>query len=80
MLDQVAKLFVLRFLGATQERVVVAGFFKFVHWENTGAAWSLFHERNVPLAAVSALALIGLYSAGGVIFTFICRWGSFRWG
>ncbi len=61
VLDQVAKLFVLRFLGVTQERVVVAGFFKFVHWENTGAAWSLFHGRNFPLAAVSALALAGLY-------------------
>ena len=60
MLDQAAKLLVLRFLGPTQERVVVAGFFKFVHWENTGAAWSLFHDRNDLLAGVSVLALIGL--------------------
>ena len=60
MLDQSAKLLVLRYLGPTQERVVVAGFFKFVHWENTGAAWSLFHDRNDLLAGVSVLALIGL--------------------
>jgi signal peptidase II len=62
VLDQMTKLLVLRFLGPTQERVVVPGFFKFVHWENTGAAWSLFHDRNGCLAVVSVLALIGLYA------------------
>jgi signal peptidase II len=61
VLDQAAKLLVLRFLGPTQERVVIAGFFKFVHWENTGAAWSLFHNRNDLLAGVSVLALLGLF-------------------
>jgi signal peptidase II len=59
--DQSAKLLVLRFLGLSQERVVVPGFFKFVHWENTGAAWSLFHDKNNLLAAVSFLALAGLF-------------------
>jgi signal peptidase II len=62
ILDQAAKLLVLRFLGPTQERVVVEGFFKFVHWENTGAAWSLFHDRNDSLAAVSILALVVLFA------------------
>jgi signal peptidase II len=61
-LDQAAKLLVLRYLGPTQERVVIAGFFKFVRWENTGAAWSLFRDRNNVLAAVSVLALIALYA------------------
>jgi signal peptidase II len=61
ILDQSAKLLVLRRLGPTQERVVVAGFFKIVRWENTGAAWSLFHDRNDLLAGVSVLALIGLF-------------------
>jgi signal peptidase II len=60
VLDQTAKLLVLRDLGPTQERVVIPGFFKFVHWENSGAAWSLFHGRNDLLAVVSVLALIGL--------------------
>jgi signal peptidase II len=59
--DQLTKLVVLRYLGLTQDRVVVDGFFKFVHWENSGAAWSLFHNRNSLLAVVSALALVGLY-------------------
>src|SRR5580658_1928796 len=61
VLDQSAKLLVLRYLGLSQERVVIPGFFKFVHWENTGAAWSLFHDRNDLLAVVSMLALIGLF-------------------
>jgi signal peptidase II len=60
-LDQTSKLLVLRFLGPTQERVVVDGFFKFVHWGNTGAAWSLFRDRNGWLAVVSGLALVGLF-------------------
>jgi len=60
-LDQAAKLVVLRYLGPTQERIVVEGFFKFVHWENTGAGFSLFQNRNDLLAAVSGLALVGLF-------------------
>jgi signal peptidase II len=60
-LDQITKLIVLQFLGPTQERIVIDGFFKFVNWANTGAAWSLFHDRNTILAIVSLVALIGLY-------------------
>jgi signal peptidase II len=63
-LDQLTKLAVLNFLGYAQERVVIPGFFKFVHWGNTGAAWSLFHGNNELLAIVSLLALLAL---------FICR-------
>jgi signal peptidase II len=59
-LDQGTKLLVLRLLGPTQERVVVEGFFRFVHWGNTGAAWSLFRDQNDLLAIVSILALLGL--------------------
>jgi signal peptidase II len=61
LLDQAAKLVVLRFLGPTQERVIIDGFFKFVHWTNTGAAWSLFRGRNDLLAIVSILALLALF-------------------
>ncbi|HUD48832.1 MAG TPA: signal peptidase II [Candidatus Baltobacteraceae bacterium] len=61
VLDQASKLLVLRFLGPTDERIVIAGFFKFVHWGNTGAAWSLFRDRNDLLAIVSTLALLGLF-------------------
>jgi signal peptidase II len=61
LLDQSTKLLVLRWLGPTQERVVIEGFFKFVHWVNTGAAWSLFRDQNDLLAIVSLLALLGLF-------------------
>ena len=36
-LDQLTKQAVLRFLGTHEEREVVTGFFKFVHWKNPGA-------------------------------------------
>lgn len=62
-LDQVTKYFVLQFLGQGQERVIVDGVFKFVHWGNTGAAWSLFFGNNKVLAAVAAAALVGLFLA-----------------
>lgn len=60
-LDQLTKFLVLRYMGFEEERVVVEGFFKFVHWGNTGAAWSLFRHNNGALAGISAVALIGLW-------------------
>ena len=60
-LDQLTKQIVLRFLGYAQEKVVIAGFFKFVHWGNTGAAWSLFRGNNGLLAGVALVALLVLY-------------------
>jgi signal peptidase II len=61
ILDQITKAMVLHFLGYEQERVVIAGFFKFVHWTNTGAAWSLFRGNNGVLAIVALAALVVLY-------------------
>ena len=60
-LDQLTKAIVLRFLGYAQEKVLVEGFFKFVHWGNTGAAWSLFRGYNEWLAIVALVALAILY-------------------
>lgn len=59
--DQLTKMAVLKFLHSSQERIVIPGFFKFVHWVNTGAAWSLFHDQNRILAIVSFIALVGLF-------------------
>jgi len=61
--DQISKLIVIRFLGFQMEKVIVPGFFKFVHWGNTGAAWSLFTGNNRWLTLVAALALVILYLA-----------------
>jgi signal peptidase II len=60
-LDQATKLLVLQLLGPTQERVVIDGFFRFVNWGNTGAAWSFFRDHNELLAIVSILALLALF-------------------
>jgi signal peptidase II len=60
-LDQLTKHIVLRFLGYAQEKVMVEGFFKFVHWGNTGAAWSLFRGNNGLLAGVALIALLVLF-------------------
>lgn len=63
-LDQLTKLAVLKYLGYAQEKVVIEGFFKFVHWGNTGAAWSLFHQvagSNQLLAMFALAALLVLF-------------------
>ena len=60
-LDQLTKLLVLKLLGQGDERVVLPGFFKFVHWGNTGAAWSLFRDNNALLAIVALVALLVLF-------------------
>lgn len=61
VLDQLTKALVLRFLGYEEERVVIDGFFKLVHWGNTGAAWSLFKGNNLFLAVIAIVALVVLY-------------------
>jgi signal peptidase II len=82
-LDQLTKLIVVQSLpSAVQEKVVVSGFFKLVHWENTGAAWSLFRGSNAKLAIVACVALVVLYftrhhfdartTLGQFAFGFIC--------
>ncbi len=60
-LDQFTKLLVLRFLPKNHEFTVIDGFFKLVHWGNTGAAWSLFRGYNELLAIVALVALVLLF-------------------
>jgi len=60
-LDQLAKQLIWRFLPQGAEVIVLEGFFKLVHWGNTGAAWSLFRDNNFLLAMVAIVALIILF-------------------
>lgn len=62
-LDQLTKFLVLQWLGKGEERVIIDGFFKFVHWGNTGAAWSMFRGNNELLAIVALVALVVLFLA-----------------
>ena len=61
LFDQITKLIVLRYLSYATEKVIVPGFFKFVHWGNTGAAWSMFNGNNNLLAIISLVALLVLF-------------------
>jgi len=59
VLDQLAKWLVVQTLPVIgEEKSVIPGFFKFVHWVNTGAAWSLFSGNNPGLAIIGFVALI----------------------
>jgi signal peptidase II len=60
-LDQLTKQIVLHSLGYSREKVIIEGFFKFVLWGNTGAAWSLFRGNNALLALIAVIALIVLF-------------------
>ncbi|MBG85890.1 MAG: signal peptidase II [Verrucomicrobiales bacterium] len=59
--DQVTKLIVINTLPYGGEKIIVDGFFKFVHWGNTGAAWSMFSGNNHFLTFVAVAALIVLF-------------------
>jgi signal peptidase II len=60
--DQASKLVVMRFLpNIGDEQPVVDGFFRLVHWGNTGAAWSIFRGYNGVLSIVSIVALLILF-------------------
>lgn len=59
--DQLTKWLVLRSLNVWDERVVIPGFFNFVHRQNTGAAWSMFTNNNGTLAIVAIIALVALF-------------------
>jgi len=66
-LDQLTKLAVLKYLGYAQERVVLDGFFKFVHWGNTGAAWSLFNQF------AGSNQLLAIFALGALLVLFLTR-------
>jgi signal peptidase II len=61
ILDQFTKWLVLALLPKGDEKIIIPGFFKFVHWGNTGAAWSLFRDNNGVLALVALLAFVALF-------------------
>ena len=61
VIDQITKQMVKHLLPPGDEKILINGFFKFVHWENTGAAWSMFTGRNYILAIVGVVALLVLF-------------------
>ena len=61
VLDQSSKLLVQHLLPFQGERIIIDGFFRFVHWGNTGAAFSFFQDSNTALTVVGILAVFILY-------------------
>jgi len=61
LLDQGTKWLVLRWLPENSEHVVIDGFFRFVHWGNTGAAWSILRGNNDLLDIIALVALLILF-------------------
>ncbi|HEY4416937.1 MAG TPA: signal peptidase II [Verrucomicrobiae bacterium] len=59
--DQFTKWLVLNLLDKGEEKIVINGFFKFVHWGNTGAAWSIFSGNNGTLIVVMLFAFVALF-------------------
>ena len=59
--DQLTKFLVRQFLTVGEERTIIDGFFKLVHWQNTGAAWSILSGRNGWLAIIALIALVVLF-------------------
>ena len=59
-LDQCSKLLVERHLDQDGRIVLVDGFFRLVHWGNTGAAFNLFQDSNRILATFAICAFVFL--------------------
>ncbi|MGB0578549.1 MAG: signal peptidase II [Limisphaerales bacterium] len=60
-LDQLTKWIVIQTLPRGGEYMVIPEFFRFVHWGNTGAAWSMFRDNNYGLLIVAIIALVILF-------------------
>lgn len=60
-IDQLTKWLVMRSLEFGAEKTLLEGFFKLVHWGNTGAAWSIFRHHNNWLAVFSGVAMVALW-------------------
>lgn len=62
LLDRISKLLIIRHIPVAQEIALIPGLFQLSHWENTGAAFSIFADsssswRTAGLITFSAVAV-----------------------
>ena len=57
ILDQVTKVVIDHFMPIGVQANVIPGFFRLVHFRNTGAAWGLLNDSTLLLALLSILVL-----------------------
>jgi len=58
LLDQLTKFWVVQRIDPDLPVVVVKDLFRLVNWGNSGAAWGMFQNSNLILAAISAVTLV----------------------
>jgi signal peptidase II len=61
VLDQLTKWLVANSISLGEVVPVIDGYFQLVNWRNTGAAWGMFSDYNIVLAAISVLTILALY-------------------
>ena len=67
-LDRLAKWLVIKHLPEAHEVPVIPGLFQLSHWENTGAAFSMFADSSSPWRT---LGLIGFAVAALLVVSFL---------
>jgi len=58
LLDQLTKFWVVQRIDPDLPVVVVKDLFRLVNWGNSGAAWGMFQNSNLIMAAISAVTLV----------------------
>ncbi len=60
VLDQATKLWTVRHFALGEQKQVIPGWFDWVHFPNTGAAFGIMHDNNRFFIGLSAVALAGI--------------------
>jgi signal peptidase II len=60
LLDRVTKLLIIHGIPVGEEIPLVPGLFQLSHWENTGAAFSMFADSNSPFRTAGLIAFSGI--------------------
>lgn len=70
LLDQLTKLLVVHGIAIGEEIPIVPGLFQLTHWENTGAAFSMFADSTSPWRTLGLIA----FSVIACIVVFYLLW------
>ncbi len=60
LLDRVTKLLVVRSIPVAHEIPIIPGLFQLCHWENTGAAFSMFADSSSPFRTAGLIVFSGV--------------------
>lgn len=60
LLDQATKLWTVRHFTLGEQKQIIPGWFDWVHFPNTGAAFGIMHDNNGFFIGLSVVALVGI--------------------